>query len=268
MLYLIFFSLNSKIYKEFAVHWNQYIMNIKFLFTSQFICFIPFILISCQSIDKATRDKWVSRFTGCYPPEEEVVVIAKPPAETKKEEVKKEEKKEESREETAKLEKVSDMLDKMYDNMKDNFENSGLKLEKQDDGLRGPGFSLDREKDEKKRTKKILISFDGDMSFPSGSSKLTDAAYKVIDQIGKAMNEYPDTNVVIYGHTDSVGSKALNYKLSGDRAAAVKKGLMDKHKIAEKRFREIKGYADDRKIINTMAAEPRNRRVEIKVAAN
>lgn len=158
-------------------------------------------------------------------------------------------------------------LDKMYEGMKKHLEESGLKMQKipEGEGIAGDGARLEKIKDAKKKTKEILFQFDGDLSFATGSSALTPKAVELIDRLGEAMKAYPETEVTIFGHTDSVGSKDGNRRLSRARAESVSKGLQQRHGISKERIISVAGYADDRRIIDTLKAEPRNRRVEIRL---
>jgi outer membrane protein OmpA-like peptidoglycan-associated protein len=68
----------------------------------------------------------------------------------------------------------------------------------------------------------------------------------------------------IQGHTDNVGSKATNRKLSTDRAAAVKSYFVQKHGIAADRLTTA-GFADDDPVADNAseAGRAKNRRVEL-----
>lgn len=167
------------------------------------------------------------------------------------------------------LEKIgeSDYLDAVYLGVKGDFEKSGMQFKETDDGgLLGRGFRLKRGRDVKtKKTVEILIAIDGDMSFDHGSSNLTKLALETVARIGKAMDAYPEVLAKIGGHTDSTGAKEFNRQLSFARATAVKNALVSSYKVDPARVIELKGYADDQKIVDTMAAEARNRRVEIRI---
>lgn len=161
----------------------------------------------------------------------------------------------------------SDYLNAIYLGVKKDFEKSGMQFkETEDGGLLGRGFRLKRGRDvTTKKTVEILIAIDGDMSFDHGSSNLTKLALETVARIGKAMDAYPEVLAKIGGHTDSTGAKEFNRQLSFARATAVKNGLVNSYKIDPARVIELKGYADDQKIVDTMAAEARNRRVEIRI---
>ncbi|EOQ87810.1 OmpA family protein [Leptospira yanagawae serovar Saopaulo str. Sao Paulo = ATCC 700523] len=156
-------------------------------------------------------------------------------------------------------------LEKLYKGLKSDFEHTGTPFEEVGGSLVAKGVELKRIEDDEKRLRELLIIIDGDVAFPSGKSTLTPKAKELIAKVGDAMEAYPETNCRIGGHTDSVGAFSMNLKLSKERSQSVKKELKLVHKIAEERFKEVDGYADQYKIVDTMLAEKKNRRTEIYV---
>jgi outer membrane protein OmpA-like peptidoglycan-associated protein len=79
------------------------------------------------------------------------------------------------------------------------------------------------------------------------------------------LNQYPQTNILIAGHTDSTGSESHNQQLSERRAEAVKNALMS-NGVSPMRMRTV-GYGESRPIAdnNTEAGRQLNRRVEITI---
>lgn len=99
--------------------------------------------------------------------------------------------------------------------------------------------------------------------FKSGKDSFTDATYETLDAIVQLLKSYPADSFHIEGHTDSVGSKSLNQRLSEQRANAVKtyfEGKLPNSFTAE-------GYGEDKPIApnTTRAGKAKNRRVEIKL---
>lgn len=74
------------------------------------------------------------------------------------------------------------------------------------------------------------VSMPADVLFDFGKSNLTSKAASQIDETAKILTDQadPDKPVAIVGHTDSVGSKASNTKLSKDRAESVRQALSSK----------------------------------------
>lgn len=156
-------------------------------------------------------------------------------------------------------------LDAVYEGMRRDFEANGIKLTPVPDGFRATGIKVEKKREQKK-IRELLVSIDGDISFAHGSGLVTPQAQVVLDRVAKVLSAYPDINIKVGGHTDSTGAKAYNYQLSRERANATTDLLVAKSKIARTRVVEIQGFADDQKLVDTMLAEVRNRRVEIRMA--
>ncbi|MCB1169754.1 MAG: OmpA family protein [Leptospiraceae bacterium] len=161
---------------------------------------------------------------------------------------------------------ASDSLNKVYARVRNDFANNGEILEELEDSFRAQGFELKKELDAGGNTKRLIAIIDGDLSFPTGSSKLTPKALEIVDKIGQGLAEIPNTEAKVHGHTDTPGSYQGNKILSLKRAESVKQALITRKGIAPERIVEVRGFADDRKIIDTTASEPRNRRTEIWVS--
>ncbi|MFT6987204.1 MAG: OOP family OmpA-OmpF porin [Psychromonas sp.] len=83
-----------------------------------------------------------------------------------------------------------------------------------------------------------------------------------IAALANFMKEYSETKVTIEGHTSKVGSKALNKKLSQNRAEAIKDILVNKFAIDESRITPI-GYGFARLLLegDDEYIHARNRRI-------
>lgn len=116
----------------------------------------------------------------------------------------------------------------------------------------------------------IQIIFDdkSGVNFAFDSSNLTDVAKKNLNAVAEIFNEFPDTKLMIEGHTDDVGNDDYNMKLSKRRADTVAHYIQSKG-VAANRF-SIKAYGKTapRFKNDSDANRAKNRRVEIGVAAN
>ena len=101
--------------------------------------------------------------------------------------------------------------------------------------------------------------------FDTDKSVVKPQAEFILDNIAIIMNENPDFNFVVEGHTDNTGTPEHNLKLSQDRADAIKQYL-SRHGVSKKRL-EAKGYGQTRPIESneTERGKEINRRVEINV---
>lgn len=116
----------------------------------------------------------------------------------------------------------------------------------------------------------IQIIFDdkSGVNFAFDSADLTPEAKKNLDAVAEIFIEFPDTELMIEGHTDSVGDENYNLKLSQRRANSVVAYLKSKG-VAGNRFKvEAFGETRPRFENDTKENQAKNRRVEIGVAAN
>ncbi|WP_300569850.1 OmpA family protein [Flavobacterium sp.] len=104
--------------------------------------------------------------------------------------------------------------------------------------------------------------------FDTNKSTLTSTAKTNLDKLVSVFNEYPDTNIQIYGYTDSTGADDYNLKLSQQRAASVRNYLTGKG-LANSRFVTTGfGEADPIASNDTADGKSQNRRVEFAIIAN
>lgn len=100
------------------------------------------------------------------------------------------------------------------------------------------------------------------INFDVGKADIQRSSYEVLDEIADALIVNPELKVVVEGHTDSTGNRALNVDLSQQRAQAVVDYLVNKG-IASSRLSAI-GYGPDRPIADNGTSDGRakNRRVQ------
>ncbi|MFT3679946.1 MAG: OmpA family protein [Ferruginibacter sp.] len=108
----------------------------------------------------------------------------------------------------------------------------------------------------------------GGVYFATNKSDINANSKLALDKLVKIFNEYPETNILIEGHTDDVGEAAYNEGLSKRRAEAVGDYLRTAN-IAASRL-TIKWYGETQpKVENTSDANRAlNRRVEFGITAN
>lgn len=112
-------------------------------------------------------------------------------------------------------------------------------------------------------TDRGLVLTLGDVLFGTGRSDLTSGGTNTLDKLVVFLNNYPDRNVVIEGHTDDVGSLDMNQTLSQHRADSVKFYLVQqgiRHKrLAASGMGETQPIADNQ----SPSGRQQNRRVEV-----
>jgi outer membrane protein OmpA-like peptidoglycan-associated protein len=114
----------------------------------------------------------------------------------------------------------------------------------------------------------IRITWDSAILFDFDSAMLKAASQENIQKMAVVFNDYPDTDIIIAGHTDSRGAEDYNLKLSERRAISVQKFLVDMGVISARL--ETVGYGELRPVVSneTDAGRQDNRRVEIQIRAN
>lgn len=113
-----------------------------------------------------------------------------------------------------------------------------------------------------------LVLGENSVNFDTNKSTLTAKAKANLDKLIPVFTEYAETDIKIYGYTDSTGPADFNLKLSEQRAASVKSYLVGKG-LKPSRF-EIKGMgiADPIADNSTVEGRSKNRRVEFAITAN
>lgn len=107
----------------------------------------------------------------------------------------------------------------------------------------------------------------GDVFFAPGQAALKPEVRNSLQPVVAFINQYPGRRVLIEGHTDDVGSEALNQRLSEQRAAAVRDALIALGADAARL--DVAGRGESAPIADnsTSAGRARNRRVEVVVLA-
>ena len=106
------------------------------------------------------------------------------------------------------------------------------------------------------------------VNFGFDSSNLTEAAKMNLDKLAKVLVNNPDTNINIYGHTDSKGANSYNLSLSERRAGAVRSYLMGKGIPTSRMIAMGVGENEPIASNDTDAGRAENRRVEFAITAN
>jgi outer membrane protein OmpA-like peptidoglycan-associated protein len=101
--------------------------------------------------------------------------------------------------------------------------------------------------------------------FERSTTNLLDQSYEELDRVVKLLNDYPDMEIALSGHTDNQGSARLNLELSEDRVDTVILYLVG-NGIARNRL-SGKGYGGTKPIASNRSEATRklNRRVEFTI---
>ncbi len=104
--------------------------------------------------------------------------------------------------------------------------------------------------------------------FGNNQYNITSNAQLTVENFKKIFSDYPDTDILIEGHTDNVGSESSNMVLSERRANAVSNALRNEG-VASSRIK-TKWYGESQPIVENSSSENKslNRRVNIVITAN
>ncbi len=138
-------------------------------------------------------------------------------------------------------------MDKQIKELKEKTEGTGVDVTTTDDG------------------KAILVNLPDGVTFDVASYTLKPEFRATLTQVAQSMNEYPNSLIDVYGHTDSTGSDAYNQTLSENRARTVANYLISQG-VSAARIRS-QGFGETLPVASNDTEEGRmkNRRVEIKI---
>ena len=100
--------------------------------------------------------------------------------------------------------------------------------------------------------------------FPVGKDYIMPSNYSMLNKVQRAIRTFGEPEVVIEGHTDSTGSKALNEHLSQRRAEAVREYFVANGTLTRDAISAI-GYGSEQPLVSNKTAKGRaiNRRIDI-----
>lgn len=114
----------------------------------------------------------------------------------------------------------------------------------------------------------ILVKFDSGILFDFDRTDLKGDARENIINLVKSLNENPDTDILVVGHTDSRGTDTYNQGLSERRADAVKRFAVEQGLSASRMKTDGKSFHEPIADNDLESGRALNRRVEIVIMAN
>ena len=126
---------------------------------------------------------------------------------------------------------------------------------------RGTGVAVTQTADNQ-----LKLEIPSDISFDTGRSDIKPELRPILDQFASGLANQPNTEVRIVGHTDNVGSDAINEPLSRQRAQAARDYLTSRGVNAGRIVIEGRGEREPIATNATADGRARNRRVEIFLA--
>lgn len=132
------------------------------------------------------------------------------------------------------------------------------KIEKALNGFEGDGLNIVQ------RDGKIYLVLDESLLFSVGKSDVAAKGQEVLKNLATILDQNPDINIEVEGHTDNTGGTKVNWELSTKRALAISQILLDNSNIDGKRI-TVSGRGQYCPVdeANTPEARAKNRRTEI-----
>jgi outer membrane protein OmpA-like peptidoglycan-associated protein len=114
----------------------------------------------------------------------------------------------------------------------------------------------------------IAVTFASGILFPFNSTEILPDGRTNLQQLASSLEKYPNSDILIVGHTDSVGTDAYNNDLSQRRAVAAQSYLQSLGVPATRLQATGKGESEPIQSNDTDAGRAQNRRVEIAIYAS
>lgn len=113
------------------------------------------------------------------------------------------------------------------------------------------------------KTERGLVLTLGDVLFATGSAEIQGGTNQNLEKLVTFLEQYPERQVLIEGHTDNVGSAMFNETLSRQRAESVRRYLTGRG--IDGRRLTVSGFGFERPVASNDSAMGRqqNRRVEV-----
>ena len=111
----------------------------------------------------------------------------------------------------------------------------------------------------------VVVTLNG-LTFASGSAQIDPGHAVLLQTVGEAVDVFPQSRIVVEGHTDAYGGARSNMSLSRARAEAVGTYLSNELGVDGDRISAL-GYGETRPVANneTTQGRARNRRIEVRI---
>ena len=142
----------------------------------------------------------------------------------------------------------------------------GSKMDKQAQKIEEeiPGAQVERVDDG------IVVTFDENSGvyFATEKYNINSASQATLNKLANVFKEYPDTNILVVGHTDSAGAESYNMTLSKNRAYSVTTYLTGKGLSSSRFTTNWFGESQPMHDNSTAAGRAKNRRVNVAIVPN
>jgi outer membrane protein OmpA-like peptidoglycan-associated protein len=114
----------------------------------------------------------------------------------------------------------------------------------------------------------VLVTFDSGLLFAFNSDVIEGNARSNLDNLASSVRQYPDTELLIVGHTDSIGSATYNQSLSQRRSQSASAYLAGQGVTSQRIRTEGRGETEPIADNGNVAGRDQNRRVEVAIFAS
>jgi outer membrane protein OmpA-like peptidoglycan-associated protein len=114
----------------------------------------------------------------------------------------------------------------------------------------------------------IQVTFDSGLLFAFDSDQIQPAAATNLNELASSLNKYPESQLLIVGHTDNVGADSYNQSLSQRRANSAAAYLATQGVARTRLATSGKGEVEPVTTNETDAGRQKNRRVEVAIYAS
>lgn len=144
----------------------------------------------------------------------------------------------------------------------------GKKMDKQQQELEAIRGAQVESVVDKNNLQAIKVTFSEGILFEFNKSNLSESSRYALNEFAASLRSNPETDVTIYGHTDNKGTRAVNQRISKERATAVANYLVGQG--VQRNRLTIEGLAFNQPVASNETADGRaqNRRVEIYITAS
>ena len=144
---------------------------------------------------------------------------------------------------------IGNIFDRQEKELKDKLQGTGVDVKRTGEG-------------------EIKLTAPENITFDLNSYVIKPQFKNTLDSVASVLKTYPDSTIIVSGHTDTTGTDAINNPLSVNRASSVA-SYLESQGISTSRITS-RGYGSKQPIASnaTEAGRAQNRRVEIAIIAN
>ena len=114
----------------------------------------------------------------------------------------------------------------------------------------------------------IVVTFASGLLYDFDSDRIRSESASNLKNLAESLGKYPDTDLLIVGHTDATGTDSYNQALSERRAAAAANYLKTQGVSSGRLRTSGRGESEPIASNETEAGQQANRRVEVAIYAN